>query len=205
MKGKPLNQKPIRSAALAVASALWLSGCVNIQLSSGSGGIDGSGLDDRSPPSFVDRMLGTQPRITVLETRGDLYAFQTVVERERVPPSYGLLTTAKGSAKVQMPDGVVYELGADTSVEFKLEGGKWMPMLERGTIRAPAKAPVSTPMVSMIVCEGSWEIRRNASSLTVTNCPGGSVRWLPGTAATPLTSAAVLQLDEPGRKVSDSR
>ena len=205
MKGKPLNQRPIRSAAFALACALWLPGCVNIQMSGGSGGIDGSGLDDRSPPSFMDRMLGTQPRITVLETRGDSYAFQPVVEREKIPPSYGLLTTAKGSAKVQMPDGVVYELGADTSVEFKLEAGKWMPMLERGTIRAPAKAPVSTPMVSMIVCEGYWEIRRNASSLTVTNCPGGSVRWLPGTAATPLTSAAVLQLDEPGRKVSDSR
>ncbi len=200
-----MTQNPIRSAAFAVACALWLPGCVNIQMSGGSGGIDGSGLDDRSPPSFMDKMLGTQPRMTVLETRGDLYAFQAVVEREKIPPSYGLLTTAKGSAKVQMPDGVVYELGADTSVEFKLEGGKWMPMLERGTIRAPAKAPVSTPMVSMIVCEGSWEIRRNASSLTVTSCPGGSVRWLPGTPATPLTSAAVLQLDEPGRSVSDSR
>ena len=200
-----MNQKPIRSAAFAIACALWLPGCVNIQMSGGSGGIDGSGLDDRSPPSFLDRMLGTQPRMTVLDTRGDLYAFQTVVEREKIPPSYGLLTTAKGSAKVQMPDGVVYELGADTSVEFKLEGGKWIPVLERGTIRAPAKAPVSTPMVSMIVCEGSWEIRRNASSLTVTSCPGGSVRWLPGTPATPLTSAAVLQLDESGRKVSESR
>jgi hypothetical protein len=205
MKGKPLNQNPIRSAAFAIACALWLPGCVNIQMSGGSGGIDGSGLDDRSPPSFLDRMLGTQPRMTVLDTRGDLYAFQTVVGREKIPPSYGLLTTAKGSAKVQMPDGVVYELGADTSVEFKLEGGKWIPVLERGTIRAPAKAPVSTPMVSMIVCEGSWEIRRNASSLTVTSCPGGSVRWLPGTPATPLTSAAVLQLDESGRKVSESR
>ena len=69
----------------------------------------------------MDRMLGTQPRITVLETRGDSYAFQPVVEREKIPPSYGMLTSAKGSAKVQMPDGVVYELGADTSVEFKLE------------------------------------------------------------------------------------
>ena len=66
-------------------------------------------------------MLGTQPRMTVLETRGDLYAFQAVIEREKIAPSYGLLTTAKGSAKVRMPEGVVYELGADTSVEFKLE------------------------------------------------------------------------------------
>jgi len=200
-----LNQKTIRSAALAVACALWLSGCVSIQVSGGSGGIDGSGLDDRSPPSFMDKMLGTQPRMTVLETRGDLYAFQAVVEREKIPPSYGLLTTAKGSAKVQMPDGVVYELGADTSVEFKLEGGKWIPVLERGTIRAPAKASVSTPMVSMIVCDGSWEIQRSAQTLTVTSCPGGSVRWLPGTPTTPLASAAVLQVDESGRKVSESR
>ena len=150
-------------------------------------------------------MLGTQPRMTVLETRGDLYAFQAVVEREKIPPSYGLLTTAKGSAKVQMPDGVVYELGADTSVEFKLEGGKWIPVLERGTIRAPAKASVSTPMVSMIGCDGSWEIQRSAQTLTVTSCPGGSVRWLPGTPTTPLASAAVLQVDESGRKVSESR
>lgn len=200
-----MNQKPIHSAAFAIACALWLPGCVNIQMSGGSGGIDGSGLDDRSPPSFMDRMLGKQPRITVLEKRGDSYAFQSVVEREKIPPSYGLLTTAKGSAKVQMPDGVVYELGADTSVEFKLEGGKWMPVLERGTIRAPAKASVSTPMVSMIVCDGSWEIRRSAQNLTVTSCPGGSVRWLPGTPTTPLASAAVLQLDESGRKVSESR
>jgi hypothetical protein len=205
MKGKPLTQNPIRSAALAVACALWLSGCVSIQFTGGSGGIDGSGLDDRSPPSFMDKMLGTQPRITVLETRGDLYAFQAVVEREKIAPSYGLLTTAKGSAKVRMPEGVVYELGADTSVEFKLEDGKWMPVLERGTIRAPAKASVSTPMVSVIVCDEPWEIRRSTSTLTVTSCPGGSVRWLPGTPATPLTSSAVLQLDEPGRKVSESR
>ena len=200
-----MNQKPIRSAALAVACALWLSGCLNIQFSGGSGGIDGSGLDDRSPPSFMDTMLGTQPRMTVLETRGDLYAFQAVIEREKIAPSYGLLTTAKGSAKVRMPEGVVYELGADTSVEFKLEGGKWMPVLERGTIRAPAKASVSTPMVSVIVCDGPWEIRRSTSTLTLTNCPGGSVRWLPGIPTTPLASAAVIQLDEPGRKVSDSR
>jgi hypothetical protein len=205
MKGKPLNQKTIRSAAFAIACALWLPGCVNIQMSGGGGGIDGSGLDDRSPPSFMDKMLGTQPRMTVLETRGDLYAFQAVVEREKIPPSYGLLTTAKGRAKVQMPDGVVYELGADTSVEFKLEGGKWIPVLERGTIRAPAKASVSTPMVSMIVCDGSWEIQRSAQTLTVTSCPGGSVRWLPGTPTTPLASAAVLQVDESGRKVSESR
>lgn len=200
-----MTQNPIRSAALAVACALWLSGCVSIQVSGGSGGIDGSGLDDRSPPSFMDKMLGTQPRMTVLETRGDLYAFQAVVEREKIPPSYSLLTTAKGRAKVQMPDGVVYELGADTSVEFKLEGGKWIPVLERGTIRAPAKASVSTPMVSMIVCDGSWEIQRSAQTLTVTSCPGGSVRWLPGTPTTPLASAAVLQVDESGRKVSESR
>jgi hypothetical protein len=62
MKGKPLTQNPIRSAALAVACALWLSGCVSIQFTGGSGGIDGSGRGDFKPDQttgsvFISRFM----------------------------------------------------------------------------------------------------------------------------------------------------
>ena len=175
-----------------------------MQVAGGDGGIVGSGLDDRSPPSTMERWFSRPPRVTVVEAVGDLVAFYQVVELEKILPSNGVQTAANGSARLQMPDGVVYEFGGDTRAEFKLEGGRWMPVLDRGTVRAPAKAPASTPMVSAIVCEGPWALTRNGAALTVTGCASGSVRWLPGTSLVPLGSSATLQVDEHGRRVVDA-